>query len=60
MNTTGIFVILLAVLVIWAIADGRPLFRSSGSDLKATVQDVGQELKSTGRDVADSIRRTVQ
>ncbi len=46
---TGVLTFLLVVFLIWAIAGDRPLFRSSG-----------QDLKSTGRDVADSIRRTVQ
>ena len=57
---TGILTLLLVVFLIWAIAGGRPLFRSSGRDVKTTVQDAGQDLKSAGRDVADSIRHTVQ
>ena len=46
---TGVLTLLLVVFLIWAIAGGRPLFRSSG-----------QDLKSAGRDVADSIRHAVQ
>jgi hypothetical protein len=56
----GVFTLVLVIFLIWALAGGRPLFRSTGSDIKATVQDAGQDLKSTGRDVASSIRRTVQ
>jgi len=56
----GIFVLLLVLFFIWVFVGGRPLFRSTGRDIKTTVQDAGQDLKSTGRDVADSIRRTVQ
>jgi hypothetical protein len=56
----GIFTLLLLIFLIWAFAGGRPIFRSTGRDVKTTVQDAGQDLKSTGRDVADSIRRTVQ
>jgi hypothetical protein len=52
---TGALTLVLAVFLVWAIAGGRPLFRSSG-----TIHDAGQDLKSAGRDVADSIRRTVQ
>ncbi len=56
----GVFTLVLVIFLIWALAGGRPLFRSTGSDIKATVQDAGQDLKSAGRDVASSIRRTVQ
>jgi len=47
---TGILTVLLVVFLIWAIAGGRPLFRTS----------VGEDLRTTGRDVADSIRRDVR
>ena len=57
---TGVLILLLLVFLIWAIAGGRPLFRSSGQDIKTTVQDAGEDLKAAGRDVADSIRRTVE
>ncbi|MFA5059198.1 MAG: DUF3309 domain-containing protein [Candidatus Omnitrophota bacterium] len=50
---TGVLAILLAVFLIWAIAGGRPLFRSS-------LEDVGHDIKSAGRDVADSVRGAVQ
>lgn len=57
---TGVFTILLVVFLIWAIAGGRPFFRSSGSNIEATVQEAGQDIKAAGRDVADSIRDAVQ
>ena len=57
---TGVLTLLLIVFLVWAIAGGRPLFRSSGQDVKTTVQDAGQDIKAAGRDVADSIRRTVE
>jgi len=57
---TGVLTLLLIVFLVWAIAGERPLFRSSGRDLKTTVQDAGQDIKAAGRDVADSIRDTVQ
>jgi len=47
---TGLLTLLLVVFFVWAIAGGRPLFRSS----------VGEDLKAAGRNVADSIRDTVQ
>ncbi len=50
---TGILTLLLLVFIVWAIAGGRPLFRSS-------MSDAGHELKAAGRDVAESIRHTVQ
>jgi hypothetical protein len=56
----GIVTLLVVILLIWIFAGGRPFFRSTGQDLKATVQDAGQDLKSSGRDAAASIRRTVQ
>ena len=56
----GLLILLLAGFLIWAIGGSRPLFRSSGHDVKTTVEDAGHDLKSAGRDVADSIRRTVQ
>ena len=52
---TAVLTFLLVVFVIWAVAGGRPLFRSSG-----TLHDVGQDLKSAGRDAADSIRHAVK
>lgn len=57
---TGVLTILLVIFLVWAIAGGRPLFRSSDRDIETTVQDVGQDLKAAGRDVGDSIRRTVE
>ncbi len=55
----GFFAVLLIVLLIWALAENKHFFRSTGGDLKSSVQDVGHDIKSTGRDVGDSIRRTV-
>ena len=46
---TGVLTLLLVVFLVWALAGGRPFFRSSG-----------QDIKSAGRDVADSIRHAVQ
>lgn len=56
----GVLTLLLVIFLIWAIAGGRPLFRSSGQDIKTTVQDAGQDIKAAGRDVADSIRDVVK
>lgn len=56
----GVLTILLVAFLVWAIAGGRPLFRSSGQDVKATLQDAGQDLKAAGRDVADSVRHAAQ
>ena len=57
---TGVLTLLLVIFLIWIIAGGRPLFRSSGQDIEKTVQDAGEELKSVGRDAANSIRHAVQ
>jgi len=56
----GILAILLVVFIIWAISQGRPLFRSSDRDIETIVQDAGHDIKEAGRDVGDSIRRTVK
>ncbi len=56
----AVFVLLLVVFLIWALADGRPFFRNTGHDIRTTVHDAGQDLKTTGRDAAASIRDTVQ
>jgi len=45
----SVLTVLLVIFLIWAIAGGRPLFRSS----------VGHDLKNAGRDAADSINRAV-
>lgn len=57
---TSILALLLVIFLIWAIAGGRPLFRSSGRSVGSTVEEAGQDLKAAGRDVADSIRDAVQ
>ncbi|GEM_PF-243950 len=57
---TGVLTLLLVVFLVWAIAGGRPLFRSSGQGIQATVEEAGQDLKAAGRDVADSVRDAVQ
>jgi len=57
---TGVLTLLLVVFLVWAIAGGRPLFRSSGQNIETTAQDVGQDIKSAGREVADSIRDAVE
>jgi hypothetical protein len=51
----GVLTLLLIVFLVWAIAGGRPLFRSSGS-----LHDAGHDLRSAGRDAADSLRHAVQ
>ena len=56
----GILTVLLIVFLIWALAGGRPFFRSTGRDLRSSVQDAGHDLKSAGRDTAASIRDTVR
>lgn len=57
---SGTLLLLLLIFFIWTLAGNRPLFRSTGQDIKATVRDVGADIKATGRDAADSIRRAVQ
>lgn len=57
---SGVLTLLLVVLIIWAIAGDRPLFKGSGGNIESAVQDAGQNIKSAGRDVADSIRDTVK
>lgn len=57
---TGGLALVLAIFLIWAVLDGRPLFRSTGEDLRATIQDTGHDLQSAGRDAAASIRGAVQ
>ena len=47
---TGVLTVLLVIFLIWAIAGGRPLFRSS----------LGQDIRSTGHDVGDSLKRAVR
>ena len=47
---TGILTVLLVLFLIWAIAGGRPLFRST----------VGQDIRAAGHDAADSVRRAVR
>jgi len=47
---TGVLSVLLVVFLIWAIAGGRPLFRSSS---------VGDSIRDAGRDVADTVKDAV-
>jgi len=47
---TGVLTVLLVVFLIWALADGRPLFRNS----------VGHDLRAAGRDMSADIRHDVQ
>ncbi len=43
---TGVLTVLLVVFIVWAVADGRPLFRHSlGHDIRATGQDVGDSVR---------------
>jgi hypothetical protein len=57
---TGGLAAILIVILICVLVQGRPLFRSTGEDLKSTAQDAGHDLQSTGRDAAASIRHAVQ
>ena len=47
---TGVLSVLLVVFLIWAIAGGRPLFRSGS---------VGDSIRDAGHDVADTVRDAV-
>lgn len=47
---TGVLSFLLVVFLIWAIAGGRPLFRSNS---------VGDTIKDAGQDVADTVKDAV-
>jgi len=59
--TDKILLLLVLIILIWVLAEGRPLFRSTNNeDLRATIQDAGHDLQSAGRNVADSIRGAVQ
>ena len=55
---TGVLTVLLVIFLIWALAGGRPLFRSSGN-IENAVQEAGQDIKAAGRDVADSVKDAV-
>lgn len=57
--TSGLAVILV-ILLLWVIVGGRPLFRNTAEDMKATVQDAGHDLQSAGHKAADSIRNAFQ
>jgi hypothetical protein len=47
---TGVLTVLLVVFLVWAIAGGRPLFRSS----------IGHDIRAAGHDMSDSVRRDVR
>ncbi len=47
---TGVLSLLLVIFLVWAIAGGRPLFRSS----------VGDDLRAAGHDVGDAVKRAVR
>ncbi len=57
--TSGLALV-LAILLIWVLAGGRPLFRSTDQDVRPTMQDAGHDLQSAGRNAADSIRNAFQ
>ena len=57
---TGGVVLVLVILLVWVLSEGRPLFRSTANDLRATAQDAGHDLQSAGRNAASSIRGAVQ
>jgi len=43
---TGALTVVLVVFLVWALADGRPLFRHSlGHDIRATGQDMGDSVR---------------
>lgn len=48
-RSSGILTVILVVFLIWAIAGGRPLFRSS----------IGHDLRTEGRHMSDTIRHDV-
>ena len=45
---TGGLAAILIVILICVLVQGRPLFRSTGDDLKSAVQDTGHDLQSAG------------
>ncbi|MBF0123448.1 MAG: DUF3309 domain-containing protein [Candidatus Omnitrophica bacterium] len=47
---TGVLSLLLVIFLVWAIAGGRPLFRSS----------VGDDIRAAGHDVGDAVKRAVR
>lgn len=47
---TGILTVFLVVFLVWAIAAGRPIFRSTA----------GQDFRSVNQDLSDYIRRAVR
>ena len=54
---TGILSILLIVFIVWAVAENRPLFRSSpAADIDSAIHEVGHDLKAIGREAADTVR----
>jgi len=57
---TGGLAVVLVVLLVWVLVEGRPLFRSTGEDVRATLQDTGHDLQAAGRDAASSLRGAVQ
>jgi hypothetical protein len=46
----GILTILLVIFLIWAIAQGRPLFRRT----------VGEDIEAAGQDIGDAVKRAVR
>ena len=57
---SGLFILVLIILLVWLFGGGRPFFSNSGRSIQDGVHDVGQDIKSAGRDAASSIRRTVE
>ena len=57
---SSILGIVLIIFLILVLVEQRPLFRNTGEDIKAAVQDAGADIKAAGRNTADAIRRTVQ
>ena len=66
-NTLGGLALVLVIIVVWMMLEGRPLFRGTGfdthntaADVNAAVQDIGHDLQSAGRSAADTIRNAVR
>jgi hypothetical protein len=56
---TGGLTLILVIILVVALMQGRPLFRSTTSDAKATAQDAGHDLQNAGRDAASTLRNAV-
>ncbi len=66
-NALGGLLLVLVLIVVWMMLEGRPLFRGTGldthntaADVNAAVHDIGHDLQTAGRNAADTIRNAVQ